>query len=52
MPAILILGARGQIARVATALFLKQTDVHLTLYLRKAANVILAVTPVSKIVTV
>lgn len=33
---ILILGAGGQIARVATELFLKTTDAHLTLYLRKA----------------
>jgi len=33
---VLILGAGGQIARVATELFLKTTDAHLTLYLRKA----------------
>jgi len=33
---ILILGAGGQIARVATDLFLKTTDARLTLYLRKA----------------
>lgn len=33
---ILILGAGGQIARVATELFLKTTDARLTLYLRKA----------------
>lgn len=33
---VLILGAGGQIARVATELFLKTTDSHLTLYLRKA----------------
>jgi uncharacterized protein YbjT (DUF2867 family) len=33
---ILILGAHGQIARVATQLFLKETDAQLTLYLRKA----------------
>jgi hypothetical protein len=33
---VLILGANGQIARVATGLFLEQTDAHLTLYLRKA----------------
>ncbi|MEH3146443.1 MAG: NAD(P)H-binding protein [Methylobacterium frigidaeris] len=33
---MLILGAHGQIARVATALFLKDTDVALTLYLRNA----------------
>ncbi|MCL5745192.1 MAG: NAD(P)H-binding protein [Acidobacteria bacterium] len=36
MPNILILGAHGQIARVATDLFLKQTDARLTLYLRNA----------------
>lgn len=33
---VLIIGAGGQIARVATALFLDTTDAHLTLYLRKA----------------
>jgi uncharacterized protein YbjT (DUF2867 family) len=33
---VLILGANGQIARVATDLFLKRTDAHLTLYLRNA----------------
>jgi len=33
---VLILGAYGQIARVATDLFLKQTDAVLTLYLRNA----------------
>jgi uncharacterized protein YbjT (DUF2867 family) len=33
---VLILGAYGQIARVATDLFLNETDVHLTLYLRNA----------------
>jgi uncharacterized protein YbjT (DUF2867 family) len=33
---VLILGAHGQIARVATDLFLKETDVQLTLYLRNA----------------
>jgi uncharacterized protein YbjT (DUF2867 family) len=33
---ILILGAYGQIARVATDLFLNETDVQLTLYLRHA----------------
>jgi uncharacterized protein YbjT (DUF2867 family) len=36
LPNILILGAYGQIARVATELFLKQTDARLTLYLRNA----------------
>jgi uncharacterized protein YbjT (DUF2867 family) len=34
----LILGANGQIARVATGLFLKQTDARLTLYLRNAVR--------------
>jgi len=33
---ILILGAHGQIARVATDLFLKRTNARLTLYLRDA----------------
>jgi uncharacterized protein YbjT (DUF2867 family) len=33
---ILILGAHGQIARVATDLFLKRTDARLTLYLRNS----------------
>lgn len=33
---VLILGANGQIARVATTLFLQQTDARLTLYLRNA----------------
>ncbi len=36
MTNILILGAHGQIARVATRLFLKRTDARLTLYLRNA----------------
>ena len=36
MTNVLILGAHGQIARVATDLFLKQTDARLTLYLRNA----------------
>ncbi|WP_029000990.1 NAD(P)H-binding protein [Azohydromonas australica] len=36
MTKILILGAHGQIARVATELFLKTADVRLTLYLRNA----------------
>jgi uncharacterized protein YbjT (DUF2867 family) len=36
MTKILILGAHGQIARVATGLFLKRTDARLTLYLRNA----------------
>ena len=33
---VLILGAHGQIARVATDLFLDETDADLTLYLRRA----------------
>jgi hypothetical protein len=33
MTNVLILVAHGQIARVATDLFLKQTDARLTLYL-------------------
>ena len=33
---ILILGANGQLARNTIPFFLKQTDVHLTLYLRRA----------------
>lgn len=33
---ILLLGAHGQIARVATRLLLERTDAELTLYLRKA----------------
>jgi saccharopine dehydrogenase-like NADP-dependent oxidoreductase len=33
---VLILGAAGGIARVATDLFLQETDAHLTLYLRDA----------------
>lgn len=36
MTNILILGAHGQIARVATDLFLNYTDARLTLYLRNA----------------
>jgi len=36
MTNILILGANGQIARVATELFLERTDAQLTLYLRHA----------------
>lgn len=38
MPKVLILGAHGQIARVATDLFLEDTDAELTLYLRNAAR--------------
>ena len=36
MSNILIIGAHGEIARVATQLLLEQTDAMLTLYLRKA----------------
>ncbi len=36
MTKVLILGANGQIARVAVRLFLDQTDAQLTLYLRNA----------------
>jgi uncharacterized protein YbjT (DUF2867 family) len=36
MNKVLILGANGQIARVATQLFLEQTDAQLILYLRNA----------------
>ncbi len=36
MTKVVILGANGQIARVATDLFLKDTDAELTLYLRNA----------------
>ena len=36
MTNILILGANGQIARVAIDLFLKHTNARLTLYLRNA----------------
>jgi uncharacterized protein YbjT (DUF2867 family) len=38
MTNVLVLGAHGQIARVATDLFLKQTDARLTLYLRNASR--------------
>jgi saccharopine dehydrogenase-like NADP-dependent oxidoreductase len=36
MSNVLILGASGGIARVATDLFLKETDARLTLYVRNA----------------
>lgn len=39
MTNILILGANGSIARVAIELFLKQTDVQLTLYLRNSGRI-------------
>jgi uncharacterized protein YbjT (DUF2867 family) len=42
MTNILILGAHGQIARVATDLFLQRTDAWLTLYLRDARRLKLA----------
>ena len=38
MTKVLILGAYGQIARVATRLFLGETDAQLTLYLRNAGR--------------
>lgn len=38
MTNILILGAHGQIARVATRLLLERTDAKLTLYLRRATR--------------
>ncbi|WP_413378516.1 NAD(P)H-binding protein [Paenibacillus taichungensis] len=38
MSHVLILGANGQIAREAIDLFLKETDVRLTLYLRKSSR--------------
>jgi|SRR5271165_571244 len=39
MSNVLILGANGQIARVATQLFLQRTDAQLTLYLRNARRI-------------
>jgi uncharacterized protein YbjT (DUF2867 family) len=42
MTNILILGANGQIARVAIALFLQRPDVRLTLFLRNARRLKLA----------
>ncbi|RVO69949.1 NAD(P)H-binding protein [Sinorhizobium medicae] len=39
MTDILVLGAHGQIARIATALFLERTDARLTLYLRNASRI-------------
>lgn len=41
-PKVLILGANGQIARVATELFLTHTNAQLTLYLRNAKRLKLA----------
>jgi saccharopine dehydrogenase-like NADP-dependent oxidoreductase len=42
MTKILILGAHGQIARIAIDLLLKRTDARLTLYLRHARRLKLA----------
>ena len=39
MTNILILGAHGQIARLATGLFIKRADARLTLYLRNARRI-------------
>jgi hypothetical protein len=39
MSHVLVLGANGQIAREAIDLFLKETDVRLTLYLRKSSRI-------------
>ncbi|MFP5109273.1 SDR family oxidoreductase [Neobacillus sp. C211] len=39
MTNVLILGANGSIARVAIDLFLKETDVQLTLYLRNSSRI-------------
>ena len=38
MKKVLILGANGQIARLVIPRLLQETDVHLTLYLRKSAR--------------
>ena len=38
MKKVLILGANGQIARLVISRLLQETDVHLTLYLRKSAR--------------
>ena len=35
---VLVLGANGQVARNTSRVFLEQTDVHLTLYLRRASR--------------
>ena len=48
MTNILILGANGQIARVATTLFLARPDVRLTLYLRNARR-LKAPTPADRV---
>ena len=39
MTNVLLLGANGSIARVATNLFLKETDAQLTLYLRNSFRI-------------
>lgn len=38
MKKVLILGANGQIARLVIPRLLQETDVHLTLYLRKSTR--------------
>lgn len=38
MKKVLILGVNGQIARLVIPRLLQETDVHLTLYLRKSAR--------------
>ena|SRR5271166_2993846 len=38
MTKVLILGANGQLARNTTRVFLKDTEAHLTLYLRRASR--------------
>jgi len=38
MTKVLVLGANGQLARHTTPFFLDRTDVHLTLYLRRASR--------------
>jgi uncharacterized protein YbjT (DUF2867 family) len=45
MTNILVLGANGQIARVATGLFLERTDARLALYLRNARRLKSSVHP-------
>jgi uncharacterized protein YbjT (DUF2867 family) len=48
---VLIIGAHGQIARVATPLFLAHEDVHMTLYLRSASR-LRNITPAERITVV
>jgi uncharacterized protein YbjT (DUF2867 family) len=38
MTRVLVLGANGQLARYTTGVFLRETDAHLTLYLRRASR--------------